>query len=334
MSVTLNEKKTNRKIMPLVSRAFALGKAKEIIEAIEDPEEREMAVAEYCQYTGRAEEAVSRAKPFLTHDDLNLRFSAHIICFISGLAIGDADGARRSLIDLESIEKEAHVPVSGAYCANVIKIMLFLKETEFSVDDKIPDGLPEGAKFFVCYFLALREYLRDEYEKVVGMAQAALMMGGNDYPIAGIYLHLISAASMVRIKKNQEAERHFKLAWEMAEADGLIAPFGMQYVMLAGLNKKSIKKNNPEEYRAISKYADEFIPAWIEAHNGLVDWHANHGLTKTEHIVAMLFRKGLSLREIASCMSISVNTVKRHIAASYQKANTNKRDELPKNIIR
>ena len=334
MSGASKEVLSKRKIMPLVSRAFAPGKAREIIEAIEDPEEREMAWAEYCQYTGRAEEAVSRARPFLTHEDLNLRFSAHIVCFISGLAIGDADGARQALLNLESIEKEEHVPVSGAYCANVIKIMLFLKETEFSVDDRIQDALPEGAKFFVCYFLALREYLRDEYEKVVGMAQAALMMGGGDYPIAAIYLHLISAASMVRIKKIQEAERHFQLAWEITEADKLIAPFGMQYIMLAGLNKKSIKKNNPKEYRAISRYADEFIPAWIAAHNGLVDWHEDHGLTKTEHIAAMLFRKGLSAREIASCMSISVNTVKRHIAASYQKMSTKSREEFPKNIIR
>lgn len=329
-----NKKAIKRNIMPLVSRSFAPGKAREIIESIEDPEEREMAWAEYYQYTGCAEKALVHARPFLTHKDLNLRFSAYIVCFISGLAAGDADGARKALLDLESVEKEEHVPVSGAYCANVIKIMLFLKETEFSVDDKIPEGLPEGSKFFVCFFLALREYLRDEYEKVAGMAQAALMMGGEKYPIAAVYLHLISAASMVRFKKVQEAEWHFRIAWDRVQADGLIAPFGMQYVMLAGLNKKNIGKNNPAKYRAIGRYADGFIPAWIEAHKGLVDWHADHGLSKTEHIVAMLFRKGLSIREIASCMSISINTVKRHIAISYRKTNAKKREELPENIIR
>ena len=322
-------------IMPLVSRAFEPGKAKQTIEAIENPEERDMAWAEYAQYTGDGETAVARAKRFLTHEDPMLCMSAHIVCFISGLATGDAAGARDVLLSLDSMEPfGAAAPVGGAYCASVIKIMLFLKEREYDVGNDIPERLPEGAKFFVCYFLALREYLAKKYENAVGMAKAALMMGATRYPIAGVYLHLISAASLARIRQQQEAQRHFLLAWELARPDGLLAPFGMKYVMLAGFNKKHIRPQNAEAYKAISRYADGFLPAWIDVHNGLVDWHENYGLTNIEHIAAMLFKSGLSVKEVSSYMGISVNTVKRHLAVVYQKTGVKKREELPDNVIR
>ena len=327
---------TSRKIIPLVSTAFTPGACRAAIEAIGDPDERAMAWADYYQYTGDAKEAIDRAEPYLTHADPVMRMSAHIVCFISGLGIGDADSAQRALSALEARRKvEDGAPVSGDFCANILKIMLFLQEQEYSMGNDVPAALPEGAGFFVCYFLALREYLRDEYERAVGIAEGALMLGGSRYPIAGIYLHIIAAASLVRVKRHGEAEEHFRSAWDLALPDGFIAPFAQQYVILAGLNRRQVKRQYEEQYRAISRYADSFIPAWFEAHNGLVHWYEkNYGLTKNEHIVAMLFRKGFTLKEIAGCMGLSINTIKRHIAVAYQKTNAEKRDDFPQNIIR
>jgi DNA-binding CsgD family transcriptional regulator len=326
--------KTSRRIMPLISSAFEPGKSLEVINAIEDFDERELAWADYYQYTGRAEEALAKAEPYLDHEDPALRLSAHIIFFISGLAVGDAEGARNALLNLEQMAVEDNSPTSGKYCANMIKVMLFLREGEFDVGTDIPGALPEGAKFFACYFLALREYLRDESEKAIGLAKGALMLGGSKYPIAAIYLHIVIAASYMRMKKVEEAEDNFYLAWSYAEPDGFIAPFAQQYVMLAGLNKKCLKKYYAGQYSQISKYANNFIPAWIDAHYGLVDWHEDYSFSKIEHIVAMLIRKGYRVKEIASCMGVSVNTVKTHITSVYNKAGTTDRHRVPENIIR
>lgn len=319
-----------RMIMPLVSRAFSVGKARETIASIEDDEERRMALAEYYQYTGDAEKAIVYARPFLNHEDLSLRLSAHIVCFVSGLASLDVDGAKDAFFALENIDLEENTEAVGMYFTNVFKIMLYLKDEEIKVSNNIPEILSEGAKLFVLFILALREYFKDKYENSIGMAKAGLMLGGERYPVAGIYLHLISAASMVRIKHSHEAQKHFKLAYSLASADGFIAPFAMQYIMLAGLNKSIIKPQDADSYRIISRYADNFINAWIGVHNNMIGRHRKYKLTKTEHITETLFRKGLSIKEIAHLMNISVNTVKRHLAVVYQKTGAKRRSDLLK----
>lgn len=324
-----------RRIIPLVSTAFTPGKCREAIEAIEDPEERAVAWAGYFHLIGDAEEAVARIRPFLEHEDPALRISAHIQYFISNMAMGDAKGAMRLLRTLKgALTLEKAASATDAYYANFLKKLLFLWNKEFTIEEDALEAIPEGAKLFACYFLAMREYLLGEYESAIGIAKAALLLGGNRYPITAIYLHSIFAAALVRIKRFQEAERHFQLAWETAAPDGFFAPFGQQYVMLAGLNKKNLKAKNPEEYRTISRYANTFIQTWIEMRDSPMEQHVKQGLTKTEYIAAMLFRRGLSMKEIASCMGVSVNTVKRHISIAYQKTNTKKRDQLPKTIIR
>lgn len=323
-----------RKIMPLVSSEFAPGKIIETIESIEDPDERELAWAEYYQFTGRAKEAVEKARPYLDSEDPALKLSANIVCFISGLAMGDVDSARKIMRNVEELENDEVLPANWVYCANVFRVILFYSDEEFDLSDVIPAALSEGVKCLICYFLALREFLIDEYDKAIGIARSALLLGGNRYPIADIYLHIVSAISYMRKKKVKKAEEHFYKAWGKAEPDGFIAPFGQQYITLAGLNKKCVKDINEEKYNEINSYAKVFLPAWIDVHYGLVDWHVDHNLTRVEHIVAMLFRKGFKVKEIAACMNISINTVKSHITSAYNKTGAQKREELPEYIIR
>ena len=191
MSGASKEISSKRKIMPLVSRAFAPGKVRETIEAIEDPEERAMAWAEYCLFTGRAEEAASRAEPFLSHADPALCLSAHIVYCISNVTLGKVDEAQKTLDALDNLDTGNHVPITGAYCADVVRVLLHLPEKDPMRLDKIPSALPEGVRFFLCYVLTLRYYLRGEHAKAEGIATAALTLCENRYPIPGIYLHVI-----------------------------------------------------------------------------------------------------------------------------------------------
>ena len=93
------------------------------------------------------------------------------------------------------------------------------------------------------------------------------------------------------------------------------------------------KKEDAEIYQKVSKYANTYIMTWVDAHDGLANWLPNDGLTKTEHIVALLFGKGFSAKEIAGFMDMSVNTVKTHIARVYRKTAAQNREELPKSVI-
>lgn len=322
-----------KNIMPLVSAPFKPGTALEFIDTIEDYDEKQMALADYYQYTGKAKNAVDIAKRYLNSEDMTLSIPAHTICFISGLAIGDAALARKTLRSLERMESEFEHHGSGKYCTNMLRIVLYLKNDEVETPLRIPEELPNGVRYFACFFLALNEYLNERFENAVGMASNALTLGAGNYPIPKIYLHLISAAALIRSRDLKEAEHHYELAVETAKPDGFYAPFAQMYVLLAGLNAKRIKREDAELYKKISKYANTYIMTWVDAHDGLVDWLPDDGLTKTEQIVALLFGKGFSAKEIAGLMDLSVNTVKTHIARAYRKTAVQNREELSKGVI-
>ena len=321
-------------IMPLVSLAFEPGKAKMAIKAITDADVREMAWVEHCLFTGNAEDAADRAKPFLTHRDTALRLSSHIIYCISCVTLGRVDESQKILEELEAINSGKKVPLTGDYCADVVRILLHLPEKNHENLDKIPSELPEGARYFLCYVLALREYLRGEHARAEGIASAALTLNEKRYTIPEIYLHVISTISLMRLGRTEEAAAHFIAAWDLAQPDGFFSPFAEHYVLLSGLNKKLIKPELQEKYLEISKYADRYFSNWITIHNSNTDQIVAPGLTKMESTVATLFSRGWSVKEIANHLDVSTNTVKQHLSETYQKLGVNKREQLRDYLLR
>ena len=334
MSAATMDPSTAVKIMPLISRAFPPGKAKAVIEAIEDADEREVAQAEHCLFIGRAEEAALRAEPFLTHPEPALCLSAHIVYCISGVTLGRVEEAQKILEALDAFDTGNSAPITGDYCADVVRVLLHLPQKNPANLDSIPAALPEGARFFLCYVLALREYLRGEYGKAEGIAAAALTLSEKRYTIPEIYLHIISTISLMRREKLEEATGHFIAAWELALPDGLFSPFGEHYVLLSGLNKKLIKPELYEKYQEISKYADRYFSNWITIHNSHTDQQVAPGLSKMESTVATLFSRGWSINDIARHLDVSNNTVKYHLSETYKKLGVNRREQLRDYLLR
>ena len=334
MSGTTRSDLTTRKILPLISRSFAPGKCMETIEAIGDAEEREMAFAKHSMFTGNAEDAALRSERFLTHADPALCLSAHIVHCFSNVTLGRTDKAQKMMAELETLDVGSRVPISGAYCAEVVRVLFHLPEKDPTKLNEIPPALPEGCRFFLCYVLALREYLRGEYGKAEGIATAALTLNNNRYPISAIYLHIVSTISLMRRERLEEASRHFMDAWELALPVGLISPFGEHYVLLSGLNKKLINPEFYEKYCEISKYADRYFSNWITIHNRHTAQRVAPGLSKMESTVATLFSRGWNVKDVAQHLNVSHNTVKRHLFKTYQKLGVNKREQLRDYLLR
>ena len=95
------------------------------------------------------------------------------------------------------------VPVSGAYCAEVVRVLFHLPEKDVTTLNDIPSTLPEGVRYFLCYVLALREYLRGEYGKAEGIAAAALAINENRYPIPAIYVRMNVSEKAFRVKPEE-----------------------------------------------------------------------------------------------------------------------------------
>lgn len=65
-----------------------------------------------------------------------------------------------------------------------------------------------GIQYYVIYAAAHELYLRREYQRAMGMAEAALMMAGNNFPIASIYLNLVLCMICMNLKMmNMQMQR-------------------------------------------------------------------------------------------------------------------------------
>lgn len=76
--------------------------------------------------------------------------------------------------------------------------------------------LPNGLRAFALYVQAHSLYLREDYAKSVGMAEAALAMGAEAYPISAIYLHLVAVMDYMRLRQLPQAQGHLLAAWTLA----------------------------------------------------------------------------------------------------------------------
>ena len=68
------------------------------------------------------------------------------------------------------------------------------------------DELPQGLRAFALYVFAHQMYLQGNFDKSVGIVEAALAMGGGCYPIPAVYLHLAAVMSYVANKRKEQAE--------------------------------------------------------------------------------------------------------------------------------
>ena len=246
--------------MPLLSSSFEPGTCMAAIEAMEDPDTRGIAMAEYSYFRGQHDEALRAAAPYLGHYDRALVLSAALISCYANVAVGRFEAARQvfGMIGAAQMDDDA-----------LTRVMRLIVETLFhlpSQPDKAPmpslSELPEGMRLFVCYAMAHRAYLDGNYERSLGLAEAALAMGSRVYPIASIYLKLIAAINLMNLRRVDEARRYFMSAWQQARPDGLIEGFGEHHGLLQGLVEACLRRDDPTNYERVIEITYKFSAGW------------------------------------------------------------------------
>ena len=120
---------------------------------------------------------------------------------------------------------------------------------------------------FALYVISHQLYLRGEYAKSLGMAETALMINSETYPIPEIYLHLIAVMDCMSLKRTDEAREHLLAAWELARPDDLIEAFGEHHGLLGGMLESAIKKDWPDDFKRIIDITYRFSAGWRRVHN-------------------------------------------------------------------
>ena len=224
---------------------------------------------------------------------------------------------------------------ASAFIASAASVLLHLPLPEgMAPEEEVLPLLPPGVRSFALYVRAHYLYLQKEYEKSVGVAEAALAMGARDYPIPAIYLHLAAVMDYMSLRQPEQAQRHLLAAWELARPDDLIEGFGEHHGLLGGMLEAVIKPSWPEDFKRIIAITYRFSAGWRKVHNPDTGHDVADNLTTTEFAAAMLAARGWTNQEIGQHMNISPHTVKRYISTALQKLDISHRQELKKYMLK
>lgn len=329
-----------RAFMPLMNSPFTPGKCLETVEAMEEGVQHDIAWAEYCYFSGQPEKAIEHAKPYLESDDIGARLSACLICSYAHLHFSQ-DG--NALSNLAQIERALHdigddspqAQAVAAFVAAAASVLLHLPLPQNMPDmEKVLSLLPQGLRAFALYIQAHSLYLKGAYALSAGIAQAALTMGGNRFPIPAIYLHLVAVMDYMSLKDVEQAHRHLMNAWSYAQPDDLIEGFGEHHGLLGGMLESVIKPKWPDEFKRIIEITYRFSAGWRRIHNPVTGEEVADNLTTTELALAMLAARGWTNQEIADHLGISINTAKRHLSSAMKKLGVGNRKELQRYMLR
>ena len=328
-------------LMPLLNGAFEPGHCMEYVESIGDPRLRDIALAEYYYFSGRAEEAAQAAELYLYHPNPSLRLSACLLYAYSNLTIGQIQRVRYTLAEIQNIltsdnqDMPPQLRAAAVFVVSTAAVLLHLPVPEQvgALQDYIR-LLPPGLRMFALYVQAHLTYLQGDYGKSIGIVETAFTMQTELYPISAIYLHLAAVMDYMSLKQPEQAQAHLLAAWELARPDDLIEGFGEHHGLLGGMLEAVLKKDYPEDFKRMIAITYRFSAGWRKIHNPVTGEDVADNLTTTEFATAMLAARGWTNQEISAHMGISPYTVKQYISSALQKLNIRQRKDLKRYMLR
>lgn len=320
--------------LPLMQANFPLNQCLAYIESLENPIQKELAYLEYYYYTGETEKVAAIARNFEDCRDLPVMLSVSLICVFSYLSAGEVEIAMETLERIRDVCKDAEDTSSQfralqAFSLLTVEVLLRLSlpEKMLSVQNDIR-CLPMGLRAFSMYIYAYYYYLKGEYTLSIGIAETALFMVTNMYPVVSINLRLVAVMSYVGLKRKDRAKEHLKKAWEIARQDQLYKVIGRNMDVLRGVMESVIGKESPEEFERILAINQAYATHWRAMHSQTTGNRASEVLSNVEYSLAILVARGWKNQEIADYMRMSLYTVKRHISNALMKLGIERRQDI------
>ncbi len=330
-----------RVAMPLINTPFKLGGALETIDEMEDEDSRNIALAEYYYFSGQAEKVSAIVEPYLTHEDIALRVSA---CWLYAYANIELDNVERSKQSMNIVHtlvasmNDETPPRDRAYTVCVstgASVLLHLPLPKVLTPLKTYiHMMPPGLRLFVLYIEAHHAYLNRQYGVAIGIAETALALETELYPIPTVYLHLIACVGYMNMRHPEMAKEHCLEAWRIAQPDDIIQPFAEHHGLVGGTLEATLKRLFPDDFKRIITLTYSFSAGWRKIHNVVTGNSVADNLTTTEFAAAMLAARDWTNREIADHMGLSEYTVRHYVSIALQKLNVAQRKDLAKYLLK
>ncbi len=330
-----------RVAMPLLNTPYLPGEAMASVVKTEDSDARNIALAEYYYFSGQSEKASDIAEEYLAHSDIALRLSACWLYSYANLALDRIPRARQAMAQVQATAEAVDENTPDTYrayavcIASGVCVLLHLP-----LPEKLPplkeciSLLPPGLRLIALYVQAHYAYLQEQYGACIGIAETALALEQQIYPIPSIYLHLVATMGYINLKQSGQAREHLLEAWKIAQPDDMIEAFGEHHGLLGGMLEAVIRNDCPNDFKRIIDITYSFSAGWREIHNKDTGHNVADGLTTTEFTIAMLAARGWSNKEIGAHLNISTNTVKMHISSVLQQLDVPRRKDLARFMLK
>lgn len=330
VKVTKKKRNTDKCYMPLISSPCP-GSFHEFEYSLADEEERRVARALWHYFRNEEEKCRIVSEKCFQSNSVQIRLSARLVHAMATVQTGDAAMVQADLAAITAENKKTSDLSSKLYTLvteGLVSIFFHSEKSDLSaLRDKV-SLFPAGMQYYTIYAAAHELYIKREYQRAMGMAEGALMMAGDRFPIASIYLNLVLCMICLNLKEDEQAEAAFMRAWNIALPERYLHPFIEHHGMLQGQIERSLRRQYPEEYEEIIASVYSFSRGWMKIHNPVSTLQVTDALTPYEFSIAMLAAKGRSNKEIAKLLGISVNTVKSYMELIFSKLHISSRTEI------
>ncbi len=331
---------SRRVAMPLLNTAFKLGTCMETIHAIEDEDTRRIALAEYSYFSGQSEKVAELVEPYLTHEDIALRVSACWLHLYANLVVDQINKSQRALELIHTMAESLNEHTSKREEAYTVCVSTGASVLLHLPVPKILEPLktyihmmPPGLRLYVLYIEAHHAYLNRQYGVAVGIAETALALESDIYPIPTIYLHLIACVGYLNMKHPEMAKEHIMEAWKIAQPDDFLHPLSELHGLMGGTLEATVKRFFPHDFKRIIHLTSKYSAGWRKIHSRITGRNIPDDLTTTEYAAAMLAARQWTNQEIADHMGISEYTARRYVSEAIQKLNISNRKDLHKYLL-
>lgn len=323
---------------PMLRASFIPGKCEEYIQSIADEDEKRLAAVEYYLYSGQPQKVLQSAEYFLNKREFT--FLAELTVLVALRLVGDQNSAKvreRALKRYMNFNAKTENPSEQAVLSLFFSLAgAALAETPGIKKIRLEENLkylPGGIKLWGCYLLAMKAYFQKDYVRALTIGDTSLMLMQESYPLAEIYIHLSAVASLMRMKRVQDAKERMEKAWALARPDNFIYPFAEEYFLLLGMVEVYFKENNPEVYREIIRLTGNAEISWarqnrFDRKENLID-----SLSLEELNIAALYSYGWTAAEIAEYMEISESTIRNRVKSIYTKLGISSRKDIAQFIL-
>ena len=146
--------------------------------------------------------------------------------------------------------------------------------------------------------------------------------------VSELYTRLVCATAYHDMGNDQMATLHLDAAIELALPDKLYMLLAEHRHQLDFLMDERLVAVNPEAAAKVKQLNKQFLNGWTVLHNSVRGKMVSNELTTREREVAKHAAFGLSNKEIADRLNISVNTVKQSLRTAMDKTGAMRRSEL------